>query len=153
MRAVDKVDNFYEANIELGGPHRCRDKLWFFGAYRKARYDKPIANTFNLPAGVPAPQALRCSASPDFANCEQGISPEKMDNPILRLTWQASQRNKFAVYYDRALRLRAGAMGSNTDPAYGVGRVEHADLRHRFGQVDLDAVVEPAARDRLLVQP
>jgi hypothetical protein len=40
-----------------------------------------------------------------------------MDNPILRFTWQASQRNKFAVYYDRALRLRSAAMGANTDPA------------------------------------
>ena len=40
-----------------------------------------------------------------------------MDNPIARLTWQVSQKNKFAVYYDRALRLRAAAMTNNTDPA------------------------------------
>ncbi len=89
--------------------------MWFFGAYRKARYDKPIANTFELPTNVPAPQAFAaCLANP--GSCQQGISPEKMDNPILRLTWQASQRNKFAVYYDRALRLRAGAMSNATDP-------------------------------------
>ncbi len=115
VRAVDKVDNFYEANLELGGP-LVRDKLWFFGAYRKARYDKPIANTFQLPANVPPPQGFAQCLS-GAANCEQGISPEKMDNPVLRLTWQASQRNKFAVYYDRALRLRAGAMSNATDPA------------------------------------
>ncbi len=114
IRAVDKVANFFEFNIEQGGPI-LKDKLWFFGAYRKARYDKPIANTFNLPTNVPAPQAFAQCLS-GAANCEQGISPEKMDNPILRLTWQASQRNKFAVYYDRALRLRAGAMGNATDP-------------------------------------
>jgi hypothetical protein len=114
IRAVDKVANFYEFNIEQGGPI-LKDKLWFFGAYRKARYDKPIANTFNLPTGVPAPQAFAACLQPG-ASCEQGISPEKMDNPILRLTWQASQRNKLAVYYDRALRLRAGAMGNATDP-------------------------------------
>ena len=40
-----------------------------------------------------------------------------MDNPIGRLTWQMSQKNKLAVYYDRALRLRAAAMSNNTDPA------------------------------------
>ncbi len=114
VRAVDRVSNFYEFNLEQGGPI-LRDKLWFFGAYRKARYDKPIANTFNLPAGVPAPAAFAACLQAG-ANCEQGISPEVMDNPILRLTWQASQRNKFAVYYDRALRLRAGAMGNATDP-------------------------------------
>jgi Carboxypeptidase regulatory-like domain/TonB-dependent Receptor Plug Domain len=105
VRAVDKVANFFEWNAELGGPI-VKDKLWFFGAFRKARYDKPIANTFNLPSGVPAPQAFAQCLS-GAISCEQGISPEKMDNPIVRLTWQASQRNKFAVYMDRALRLRS----------------------------------------------
>ena len=114
VRAVDKIANFYELNIEQGGPI-LRDKLWFYGAFRKARYDKPIANTFNLPAGVPAPVGFAQCLS-GAISCEQGISPEKMNNPIARFTWQASQRNKFAVYYDRALRLRAGAMGANTDP-------------------------------------
>ena len=39
-----------------------QDKLWFFGAFRRARYDKPIANTFILPSGVPVPGRLRSSA-------------------------------------------------------------------------------------------
>ena len=39
-----------------------------------------------------------------------------MNNPIVRLTWQASERNKIAIYTDRALRLRGHAMGANTDP-------------------------------------
>ena len=38
-----------------------------------------------------------------------------MDNPVVRLTWQISPRNKFAAYMDRALRLRGHAMGSLTD--------------------------------------
>ena len=46
---VDKIDNFYEVNIEQGGPI-LKDKLWFFAAFRHARYDKPIANTFFVPA-------------------------------------------------------------------------------------------------------
>jgi len=114
VRAVDRVSNFFEWNAELGGPI-AKDKLWFFGAFRKARYDKPIANTFDLPAGVPAPQAFAQCLS-GAVSCDQGISPEKMDNPIARFTWQVSQKNKFAVYYDRALRLRAGAMSNATDP-------------------------------------
>ena len=40
-----------------------------------------------------------------------------MDNPIVRLTWQVSPRNKFAVYNDRAMRLRGHAMNALTDPA------------------------------------
>lgn len=112
---VDSISNFYEWNIEQGGP-LVRNKLWFFGAYRKARYDKPIANTFVLPAGVPAPQAFeQCRDNP--GSCEQGVSDEKMDNPVVRLTWQMSQRNKLSAHADRALRLRGHAMTANTDPA------------------------------------
>ena len=114
VSAVDKIDNFYEFNVEQGGPI-MKNKLWFFGAFRRAKYDRPIANTFYTPAGVSFPvgfQQCRTGA----AKCDQGISDEKMNNPVVRLTWQASERNKVAVYMDRALRLRGHAMGANTDP-------------------------------------
>ena len=114
VTGVDRISNFYEWNIEEGGPIK-RDKLWFFGAFRKARYDKPIANTFDTPAGVPFPQAFQQCAT-GVISCEQGISDEKMDNPIARLTWQVSPRNKFAAYMDRAMRLRGHAMTGYTDP-------------------------------------
>jgi hypothetical protein len=115
VSATDKIDNFYEFNVEEGGPI-MKDKLWFFGAFRRAHYDKPIANTFNVPSGSSAPAFFRqCLSSP--GSCDQGISDEKMDNPIVRLTWQVSPRNKFAAYMDRAMRFRGHAMGSLTDPA------------------------------------
>ena len=115
VSAVDKIDNFYEFNIEEGGPI-LKDKLWFFGAFRRAHYDKPIANTFVFPKGANIPAGFKaCLANP--GSCEQGISDEKMDNPVVRLTWQVSPRNKFAAYMDRALRLRGHAMGSLTDTA------------------------------------
>ncbi len=114
VSAVDKIDNFYEWNIEQGGPI-VKNKVWFFGAFRRAKYDRPIANTFYTPENVPFPVGFQQCRS-GAAKCDQGISDEKMNNPIVRLTWQASERNKFAVYMDRALRLRGHAMGANTDP-------------------------------------
>src|SRR5262245_20745017 len=104
VTGVDRIANFYEYNIEEGGPI-AKDRLWFYGAFRHARYDKPIANTFLVPtSSVPFPQAYQqCAVN---GNCEQGVSDEKMDNPIARLTWQVSPRNKFAVFNDRAMRLR-----------------------------------------------
>jgi len=114
VSAVDKIDNFYEWNVEQGGPI-VKNKLWFFGAMRRAKYDRPIANTFVVAEGANIPQAFAaCKANPD--SCEQGISDEKMNNPVVRLTWQASERNKIALYTDRAFRLRGHAMGANTDP-------------------------------------
>ncbi len=114
VSGVDRIANFYEVNVEQGGP-LVRNTLWFYGAYRKAQYDKPIANTFVTPAGVPFPQGFRdCQNNP--GSCEQGVSDEKMDNPVVRLTWQMSEKNKVAAYMDRALRLRGHAMGARTDP-------------------------------------
>jgi hypothetical protein len=114
VTGVDRIENFYEINVEQGGPI-LRNRLWFYGAFRKAQYDKPIANTFLTSRDVPFPQAFRqCANNP--GTCEQGISDEKMNNPVVRLTWQASERNKIAVYMDRALRLRGHAMGALTDP-------------------------------------
>lgn len=114
VTGVDKIAHFEEFNVELGGPI-VKNKLWFFGAFRQAYYDKPIANTFVTDGSQAYPQAYaRCAANP--GSCEQGVSDEKMANPIVRLTWQVSERNKFAVYMDRALRLRGHAMGALTDP-------------------------------------
>ena len=56
-----------DETISEGGPV-LKNKLWFFGAFRKARYDRPIANTFAIPAGTPnipaAFAACRAIASP-----------------------------------------------------------------------------------------
>jgi hypothetical protein len=41
---------------EQGGPI-LRNKLWFYGAFRKAQYDKPIANTFVPPANANVPRS------------------------------------------------------------------------------------------------
>src|SRR4051794_4128598 len=57
VTAVDKISNFYEFNVEEGGPI-VKDKLWFFGAFRSAHYDKPIANTFVVPTNVAFPTAF-----------------------------------------------------------------------------------------------
>ena len=115
VTGVDRIANFYEYNVEEGGPI-AKDKLWFYGAFRHARYDKPIANTFITPAGSFYPTAYDACAK-NLGSCEQGVSDEKMDNPIARLTWQVSPRNKFAAYNDRAMRLRGHAMTALTDPA------------------------------------
>ena len=150
VTGVDRINHFEEFNIEQGGPI-MKNKLWFFGAFRQAYYDKPIANTFQTDGRLPYPQAY-AALRRQSGICEQGISDEKMANPVVRLTWQASERNKLAVYMDRALRLRGHAMGSLTDPNTASVIWNTPDLRDRLDEVDLDAVVEAAARSRHVVQ-
>src|SRR6476619_2452140 len=56
VTGVDRIANFYEWNAEQGGPI-AKDKLWFYGAFRHARYDKPIANTYLTDGKLAYPQA------------------------------------------------------------------------------------------------
>ena len=68
VSAVDSISNFYEVNAEFGGPI-IRNKLWFFGAFRKAEYDKPIANSFLTPEGVSFPVGFaQCQRAPAAAS-------------------------------------------------------------------------------------
>ena len=152
LSATDKISNFYEFNVEEGGPI-VKDKLWFFGAFRNAPATKRSLTSFNMPrAGSNVPAAFQaCLATP--GSCDQGVSDEKMDNPVVRFTWQMSPRNKFAAYMDRAMRLRGHAMGRPHRSGDRLGGVAHADLRDRLGEVDVHRVVEAAGRNRLLVQP
>ena len=57
VTGVDQIEHFEEFNIEQGGPI-IKNKLWFFGAFRQAYYDKPIANTFQTDGSVPYPAGL-----------------------------------------------------------------------------------------------
>jgi len=97
VKAMDKTKKQYDATGSFGGP-LVKDKLWFMAAARLWGVDKPVINTF-------------------YADGSQGISDERTDNASVRLTWQASQRNKFAAYFDRAWRHRGHAMSAGDDPA------------------------------------
>ena len=63
VSGVDRISNFYEWNVEQGGPI-VKNKLWFYGAFRKARYDRPIANTFIIPASTSLHAFAACQQNP-----------------------------------------------------------------------------------------
>ena len=121
-----------------------KDKLWFFGAFRNAHYDKPIANTFDVPAGAQRPGGVQ--AVPGDARLVRagrlGREDGQPDRPPDLADVAAQQVRGLHGPRDAPARPRDGRL---TDPATGVGRVAHADLRDRLGQVDVDGVVEAAA--------
>jgi len=49
--------------------------------------------------------------------CEQGIDDQHIKSAMVRLTWQASPRNKLGVYYDRVAKDRGHGMNAGDDPA------------------------------------
>jgi len=85
--ARNKVKSIYDVNVTFGGPIR-RDRLWFFSTYRKWSSNNYLGNTFDS----------RGNQAADDQNIQDGT---------LRLTWQASPRNKIAVHYDRSAKRRS----------------------------------------------
>ena len=151
VTGVDRIENFYEINVEQGGPI-LRNKLWFYGAFRKAQYDKPIANTFltsrapALPSGVSAvrqqPWNLRAG--------HLGREDEQSGRPTDVASERAQQDRR--VHGSRPAPSRP-RHGSAHRPQHGVGDLEHAELLDRIRQVDPDRLVPAPAGERLLLQP
>ena len=80
LQTPDAVSKIYDVNLSAGGPIK-RDTLWFFGSYRNVGNDNIVANSF-YPDGRP------------------GIYDQRVRNYTVRLTWQASPRNKVTAYED-----------------------------------------------------
>jgi hypothetical protein len=93
----DSVDMIYYANVSTGGPI-VRNKLWFFGSYGNNGNNNIVSNSF-YPDGRP------------------GIFDNRVKNYTVRLTWQATQRNKITVFDDYATKFIGHEHTSGTDIA------------------------------------
>ena len=76
-----RIDYLNDYNFSMGGPV-LKDKLWYFGSVRHQGTYIQVPNTF-------------------LRNGDPGIEDAWIDSYVLRGTWQATPRNKFAVTYQR----------------------------------------------------
>src|SRR5262245_1095582 len=84
----------WDVNPSVGGPI-IRDKLWFFGTYRYQMNRQSVASMWvNKNAGDPT----KWTYAPDLAN--QAVDDGTWKNGSVRLTWQASPRNKIQAWSD-----------------------------------------------------
>jgi hypothetical protein len=81
LATTTSTDLLYDVNPGFGGPLR-RDRLWFFGSYRRL-----VVNT--RPAGA------------FFRDGRPAIEDQWIDSGSLRLTWQAAAQHKITMYGDR----------------------------------------------------
>ncbi len=81
-----KLSSLYDFNYSLGGPI-MRDKLWFFASGRHWAYNNFVANALN----------------PDGS---QAVDDNKLASYPVRLTWQATSRDKITALYNRAPKYR-----------------------------------------------
>lgn len=112
LTSVPHVKRIFEINPTMGGPI-VRSKLWFYGGYRFITSQKYLANSFYT-KDPSAPQYCAREAGclyggvlvPDSRDLsQQDFSGDSYHHSYTgNLTWQASQRNKFNVYYHKGVR-------------------------------------------------
>jgi hypothetical protein len=102
LQTPDAVNMIYDANLSAGGPIE-RDRLWFFASYRNVGNDNIVANS-TYPDGRP------------------GIYDQRVHNYTVRLTWQASPRNKITAYDDYQTKYVGHLFTSGVDVATAARR-------------------------------
>jgi hypothetical protein len=110
---VTQVYHISDFNPGFGGPIR-RDKLWFYGAFRYEALDVSVVN--NYYDKNPAPYLYE----PDLSRPahDNGIIP----NESVRLTWQATQKDKVQFWFTNQNKMRRHyGISSNVTPE-GAGR-------------------------------
>jgi Carboxypeptidase regulatory-like domain len=94
LLSPSKLEKVWDVNLAVGGPIK-RDKLWFYATTRNQGSYVTVSNTyFNKNAGDPN----AWSYVPDLSHQSENDSWWK--SSALRLTWQASPRNKIAAFWD-----------------------------------------------------
>src|SRR5947208_14342961 len=86
FRVQNRVDSVYDVNATLGGPVK-KDHRWFFGTFRRWSANNFLGNTFT-------------------SSGDQAIDDQHISDATIRLTWQASKRNKISIHYDQSIKWR-----------------------------------------------
>jgi hypothetical protein len=109
LREIGKIVKNWDINGALGGPI-VRDRLWYFWTIRNTGSRNTVAGIFlNRAAGI----ASRWDYDPGD---EQAVDDNTTNNSSIRLTWQASPRNKVGIWWDEQKTCQSctggGAAGS-----------------------------------------
>lgn len=107
VKSPDRVNKIYDFSISLGGPIK-KDKLWFFTAQRVWGYQNLRADAFY----ELNPADYKYEPDPS----RQAYDDQRLRSHNLRLTWQASPKNKFAIFYDYQPRCTCHWLVSSTRP-------------------------------------
>jgi hypothetical protein len=94
LQAIGELVKLWDVNGSVGGPI-ARDKLWFFWTGRHMGTRNKVAGIFiNKNAG----DITKWTYDPDYS--KQAVDDNTTKNSSIRLTWQASTRNNFGVWWD-----------------------------------------------------
>jgi hypothetical protein len=99
LRSPNRLKNLFDYNAGVGGPI-ARDKVWFYSSTRFQRSENYIAGLWeNKNAGDLTKWLYEADLDRQTANLT------KSNTVNSRVTWQATPRNKFNVYFDNSWRV------------------------------------------------
>jgi len=118
LREPTPLTKLYDFSAAVGGPI-MRDRIWYFANARVQGSHRINANQFyNLNAGDPT----KWTYAPDLSR--PGFTDSTFDNVSARITWQATRRHKFGIFWDEQAICRscegAGTRLINSPEAVGV---------------------------------
>ena len=91
LTTVGQIDNLYDAGATVGGPVK-KDRFWFFFAHRNSGSSNQQPGLFfNKTQGTVV-------YTPDLSR--PAVTNEHLRSDGVRLTWQASRRNKISFFGD-----------------------------------------------------
>src|SRR5262245_2295994 len=91
LTATNRLKKIWDVNPSWGG-RLVRDKLWFYNSFRYWGTDTYLAGLYRNST------PLAYSYTPDLADQADALVVDGSTN--LRLTWQASQKNKISAFWD-----------------------------------------------------
>jgi hypothetical protein len=107
LKAPNRVEKIVDLNLGVGGPV-LRSKLWFFSSVRVWGVDQTVTDSFYNS------DPTRRTFQPDLSR--PTVDDNLIKSGMLRLTYQASSKHKFAAYADGIIKFRGHECAANTFP-------------------------------------
>ena len=125
LRAPNELQKLWDVNAAFGGPIRT-DRLWFYGTFRHQGNRQTVAGMFaNKNAGDPT----KWTYEPDFSR--QAVDDGTWKNGSMRLTWQASERNKINLWWDEQQICQHCLGGGSLSGAVFAGGIQSPEAHGR----------------------
>jgi hypothetical protein len=109
---VSEIKRIWDVNPSIGGPI-FRDRLWFHYTFRHQGVEKSVADSYF----DRNPSQFVYDADTD----RPGIDDGHIVSNAIRLSWQASSKDKFSVYHDNQRKYRDHWGISSTVPPEAAG--------------------------------
>jgi hypothetical protein len=115
------ITHIYDINPSFGGPI-MRDRLWFYSSMRWMSVDEKVINAY-MPDGSDA------------------IVDQYVNIPLLRLTYQATSKNKLSAFLDRPMKYKGREFTFGIEPSRASRRRNPKEANYHNGGIKLTSTL------------